>query len=106
MARLHVQFFRLGFIIRTELRVCQCRRGIGRRLQDAIPFLLLRLAWLPGLAGMIRFMEQFETGKGDYSKDRHQWLDEYTVDDIAKIARRKKGPENRQKEQKKHDLAE
>jgi hypothetical protein len=45
-----------------------------------------------GLAGMIRFMEQFETGKGDYSKDRHQWLDEYTVDDIAKVVRRKKGP--------------
>ena len=39
-----------------------------------------------GLAGMIRFMQQFEAGRGDYSKDRHQWLDEYTVDDIALMA--------------------
>jgi hypothetical protein len=43
-----------------------------------------------GLAGMIRFMEQFETGQGDYSKDRHQWLDEYTVDDIAQMVPGKK----------------
>lgn len=44
-----------------------------------------------GLVGMIRFMQQFEMGQGDYSKDRHQWLDPYTVDDIAKMAREKKG---------------
>ncbi len=45
-----------------------------------------------GLVGMIRFMQQFETGQGDYSSDRHQWLDKYTVDDIAKMVREKKGP--------------
>lgn len=44
-----------------------------------------------GLVGMIRFMQQFEMGQGDYSKDRHQWLDQYTVDDIAKLVREKKG---------------
>lgn len=44
-----------------------------------------------GLVGMIRFMQQFELGQGDYSKDRHQWLDKYTVDDIAKMVREKKG---------------
>ena len=43
-----------------------------------------------GLVGMIRFMQQFEMGKGDYSKDRHQWLDQYGVDDIAKMVREKK----------------
>jgi hypothetical protein len=45
-----------------------------------------------GVVGMIRFMQQFETGQGDYSSDRHQWLDQYTVDDIAKMVREKKGP--------------
>jgi hypothetical protein len=35
-------------------------------------------------------MQQFEMGQGDYSKDRHAWLDRYTVDDIAKIVREKK----------------
>jgi hypothetical protein len=44
-----------------------------------------------GLVGMIRFMQQFEMGEGDYSRDRHQWLDQYTVDDIAKMAGEKKG---------------
>ncbi len=43
-----------------------------------------------GVVGMIRFMQQFEMGKGDYSKDRHLWLDQYGVDDIAKLMREKK----------------
>jgi len=43
-----------------------------------------------GVVGMIRFMQQFEMGRGDYSKDRHEWLDQYTVDDIAKLVRVKK----------------
>lgn len=43
-----------------------------------------------GVVGMIRFMQQFEMGQGDYSKDRHQWLDQYSVADIAKLAQAKK----------------
>lgn len=43
-----------------------------------------------GLVGTIRFMQQFEMGHGDYSRDRHEWLDQYTVDDIAKMMREKK----------------
>ena len=31
---------------------------------------------------MIRFLQQFETGKGDYSTERHQWL----PDDLSTIA--------------------
>lgn len=33
---------------------------------------------------MIRFLHQFETGRGDYSVERHQWLDSLTIEDIAK----------------------
>ena len=43
-----------------------------------------------GPAGAIRFLQQYETGRGDYSKDRHQWLDQYSVDDIARMVREKK----------------
>jgi hypothetical protein len=43
-----------------------------------------------GVIGMIRFMQQFDMGKGDYSKDRHQWLDKYSVDDIANLIKEKK----------------
>jgi hypothetical protein len=53
-----------------------------------------------GLVGMIRFMQQFETGQGDYSVDRHQWLDQYTVDDIAKMTREKKGSYKTSKKKK------
>jgi hypothetical protein len=28
-----------------------------------------------GRAGMIRFLQQFETGTGDYAAERHQWVD-------------------------------
>jgi hypothetical protein len=43
-----------------------------------------------GIVGMILFMQQFEMGQGDYSKDRHQWLDQYSVDDIVRMAEEKK----------------
>jgi len=43
-----------------------------------------------GLVGMIRFMQQFEMGQGDYSKDHHDWLDQYSVADIAKMIQEKK----------------
>ena len=37
-----------------------------------------------GIVGMVRFLQQFETGHGDYSKDRHQWLDDQDLDTIVK----------------------
>lgn len=50
-----------------------------------------------GVVGMIRFMQQFEMGHGDYSKDRHKWLDQYSVDDIAKMVREKKETQKKKK---------
>ena len=35
-----------------------------------------------GPVGMIEFMRQFDTGYGDYTKERHSWLDKLTVEDI------------------------
>jgi len=35
-----------------------------------------------GFDGMIRFLRQFELGAGDYTRDRHQWLNQFTVEDI------------------------
>lgn len=37
-----------------------------------------------GIVGMVRFLQQFETGHGDYSKDRHEWLDSQDLDTIVK----------------------
>jgi hypothetical protein len=36
-----------------------------------------------GPVGMVRFLQQFETGKGDYSVERHQWLDKFDIDKIV-----------------------
>jgi hypothetical protein len=47
-----------------------------------------------GPVGLVRFLQQFETGSGDYTSERHQWLGEATVQDLAqelaqrRIARR------------------
>jgi hypothetical protein len=40
-----------------------------------------------GRADMIRFMQQFETGSGDYGRERHQWTDRTSLEDIEKSAR-------------------
>lgn len=36
-----------------------------------------------GPVGMVRFMQQFETGKGDYTKERAKWIDKITLDEIT-----------------------
>jgi hypothetical protein len=43
-----------------------------------------------GIVGMVRFLQQFETGHGDYSKDRHEWLDNQDLDTIVKRIREKR----------------
>ena len=43
-----------------------------------------------GMVGMVRFLQQFETGHGDYSKDRQKWLDEQDMDTILKRIREKR----------------
>ena len=39
-----------------------------------------------GKAGMIRFLQQFETGNGNYARERHSWVDQTSLDDIRKAA--------------------
>jgi hypothetical protein len=43
-----------------------------------------------GPVGMVRFLQQFEMGQGNYTEERHQWLDELTVDEIANQIQRKR----------------
>jgi hypothetical protein len=35
-----------------------------------------------GVADAIRFIQYFSPGKGDYTKERHQWLDEKNFTDV------------------------
>jgi hypothetical protein len=36
-----------------------------------------------GPIGMVEFMHQFDSGYGDYTKERHNWLDNLTIEDIS-----------------------
>ncbi len=43
-----------------------------------------------GPVGLIRFLQHYESGIGDYSKERHQWLDQISIDDIQELIRIKR----------------
>ncbi len=46
-----------------------------------------------GFVGMVRFLQQFESGVGDYSTERHAWLGAATVSDWAtRIRQRREVP--------------
>jgi hypothetical protein len=36
---------------------------------------------------MVRFLQQFQAGKGDYTQERHQWLGNQTVRGVAQEIR-------------------
>lgn len=48
---------------------------------------LAALARELGPVGMVRFLQQFEIGKGDYTTERHEWLDSVTIDEIMEQLR-------------------
>ncbi len=43
-----------------------------------------------GAVGMVRFLQQFETGSGDYSVERHSWLKKSDVRTLAERIRQRR----------------
>lgn len=43
-----------------------------------------------GAVGMVRFLQQFETGRGDYSADRHDLLGEGDLASLVAAIRRRR----------------
>ena len=39
-----------------------------------------------GRAGMVRFLQIFSAGKGDYTKERRVWVDHTSLDDLLRRA--------------------
>lgn len=37
-----------------------------------------------GVVDAIRFIQYFSLGKGDYTKERHQWLEKKSLEDVFK----------------------
>jgi len=48
------------------------------------------LAKALGPIGMVRFIQSFDLGKGDYTKERSQWLDQSVDEIVDEIKRRRK----------------
>jgi hypothetical protein len=38
-----------------------------------------------GPVGYVRFIQQFNTGQGDYSRERHAWLDQIGPAELRRI---------------------
>jgi hypothetical protein len=52
-----------------------------------------------GVADTIRFIQYFSPGKGDYTKERHQWLDKISLEDfIAEMKQRREDDPNQYEE--------
>ena len=43
-----------------------------------------------GPVGMVRFLQQFEAGKGDYTSERHAWLDKLDVRTLSAQIRKRR----------------
>ena len=41
-----------------------------------------------GPVNLVRFLQQFETGYGDYTQERREWLDQYTIEEITQEIQR------------------
>ncbi|WP_029666551.1 hypothetical protein [Candidatus Fervidibacter sacchari] len=45
-----------------------------------------------GVTGMVRFLQQFELGAGDYTRERHKWLKGKSIEKIVAEIRKLKHP--------------
>lgn len=42
-----------------------------------------------GVAGTLRFFQQLEVGYGDYTEERHQWLERFTIEDFQNYVKQR-----------------
>ncbi|HEY7156622.1 MAG TPA: hypothetical protein VH575_21820 [Gemmataceae bacterium] len=70
---------------------------MGRTLDEIYHEGLQALRDRLGRAGMVRFLQQFETGQGDYARARHKWVDRITLDELRKLSRAGKPNTKRRK---------
>jgi hypothetical protein len=45
-----------------------------------------------GLDGLARFLRLYRSGTGDYTRDRHRWLDGATIQDVMAEVERRANP--------------
>ncbi len=47
-----------------------------------------------GIANTLRFLQQLGIGYGNYTQERHQWLDQLTMEDFQEFVRQKSSEPN------------
>jgi hypothetical protein len=62
---------------------------VHRTLEDIRTRGLEALREQLGRAGMIRFLQQFDSGSGDYTVERRAWVGTTTLDDLKQQAGRR-----------------
>ena len=70
------------------LLLAQLERVHGMKLQQTIPVILRKMGLEAlckslGPLGMVRFLQQYEAGTGDYTKERDFWLKDIDIESIA-----------------------
>lgn len=60
----------------NDLTPLQLRRKGLEALRDAL-----------GVVGMVRFLQQFDQGSGDYTRDRNQLLEDVTIENVMQQIR-------------------
>jgi len=58
---------------------------MGRTLDEIYREGLQALRDRLGRAGMIRFLQQFESGSGDYAQERRAWVDGTSLEDLRAL---------------------
>jgi hypothetical protein len=66
--------------------MCKQTMSLNQIREVGLEALTKALGWV----GMVRFLQQFERGKGDYTKNREKWLREATLQSILKEIKRKR----------------
>jgi hypothetical protein len=70
------------------------RRNAAQLAADGFAAMVQKL----GMADAVRYVQLFHQGAGDYSRERHEWLDDVTHDQIANLmAKTQKKPTRERK---------
>src|SRR5881396_1289553 len=69
------------------------RRNAAQLAADGFAAMVQEL----GMADAVRFVQLYHQGAGDYTRDRHEWLDDISHDQVADLMAKtgKKGPRKR-----------
>lgn len=68
--------------MKIYLDVCCLNRPFDDQAQQRVHLEAEALVDALGVIDAIRFIQHFHPGYGDYTKERHQWLDKLTMGDF------------------------